>query len=254
MAEPNPFFEPSPLPYRLPPFAEIRDEHYLPAFDRGFQEQLDEVSAIVRQRDIPTFDDLVALERSGRLLDRVATVFFTRSSSDSDDFTEALEELLAPRLAEHADAIRLNGQLYRRITALYDQLDRLELDAESKYLIERYYLEFTQAGAGLGEEDKPTLSELNKRLASLSTRFEKNLLADSNDLGVVVEDVAELAGLGEAEISAASLAATERGLTGKYLITLVLPTGHPYLDRLENRQLRKRIMTASRSRGRRGRS
>jgi len=252
MADQNPFFEPSPLPYRLPPFAEIRDEHYLPAFERGFEEQLSEIAAIASRRDMADFGDLIALESSGRLLDRVATVFFTRSSADADDFTEELEERLAPRLAEHADAIRLDGRLYRRISQLYERRDDLEVDAESKYLVERYYLEFTLAGAGLGDRDKDRLRELNKRLAALTTRFEKNLLADTNDLAVVVDDVAELVGLGEAEISAAALAAADRGIEGRHLITLVLPTGHPYLGSLENRGLRERIMAASRSRGRRG--
>src|SRR5690606_30701726 len=139
---------PSPLPYRLPPFAEIRDEHYLPAFERGFEEQLREVAAITGRQQPASFEDLLDLERSGRLLDRVATVFFNRSSADTDPFTEELEELLAPRLASHADAILLDGHLYRRITTLYEQSPRLGLDDESTYLIERYYREFTQAGAG----------------------------------------------------------------------------------------------------------
>jgi peptidyl-dipeptidase Dcp len=120
------------------------------------------------------------------------------------------------------------------------------------YLIERYYDEFTIAGAGLSDDDKRTLQGYNQTLATLETKFEKNLLADSNELAVVVDDVAELDGLSDGEISAAAEAAKERGQDGKYLITLVLPTGHPYLASLTNRDLRERIMTASRSRGSRG--
>jgi peptidyl-dipeptidase Dcp len=253
MSETNPFFTPSTLPYGLPPFAEIGDEHYLPAFERGFEEQLAEIANITRRRDAPTFENtLVPLERSGQTLERVASVFFNKSSSDSSDFTNALEEEIAPRLAAHSDAITLDAQLYWRIKTVHDQLDELQLDAQSRYLVERYFTEFTLAGAGLDEEQKATLREYNATLSVLTTRFEKNLLADTNELAVVIEDVAELDGLGAGEISAAAEAAKERGLDGSYLITLVLPTGHPYLDSLTDRGVRERIMTASRSRGSHG--
>jgi peptidyl-dipeptidase Dcp len=249
----NPFFSPSPLPYQLPPFAEIRDEHYRPAFERGFEEQLAEVEAIAASAEDPTFENtMIALERSGRTLQRVAEVFFNKSSSDSTDFTNALEEEMAPRLAAHQDAIRLNPDLYRRIDDLYQRRDELGLDAESRYLIERYHTEFTLAGAGLSDDDKERLREYNQRLSTLTTRFEKNLLADTNELAVVFDSADELAGLGEGELSAAAEAARERGLDGRYVVTLVLPTGHPWLATLDDRSVRERIMTASRSRGIRG--
>ncbi len=249
----NPFFEPSTLPYGMPPFAEIRDEHYRPAFEKGMADQLAEIQNITRRRDMPTFENtMIPLETSGQLLDRVATVFYNKSSADSSDFTNELEEEIAPLLAAHSDAIRLDSQLYWRISTLHEQLDQLGLDAESRYLVERYYVEYTVAGAGLDEAEKATLRDLNQRLSTLTTRFEKNLLADTNDLAVVIEDVAELAGLEPGEISAAAEAAKERGLEGKYLITLVLPTGHPFLSALTNREVRARIMAASRARGNRG--
>ena len=249
----NPFLAPSTLPYQLPPFADIRDEHYKPAFEEGFAEQLREIQNITRRRDMPTFENtMIPLERSGRTLDRVATVFFNKSSADSTDFTNELEEELAPLLSAHADAIRLDAQLYWRIKTLHDQLDHLELDAESRYLVERYYTEFTIAGAGLDEEAKATLTELNGRLSTLTTRFEKNLLADTNDLALVFDTAEELDGLDATEIAAAAEAAKERGLDGKYLVTLVLFTGHPYLSALTNRDVRQRIMAASRFRGIRG--
>ncbi len=249
----NPFLAPSTLPYGLPPFADIRDEHYRPAFDAGFAEHLAEVQAVAENSEEPTFDNtMLPLEHAGQTLERVANVFYNKASADSTAFTIALEEEIAPLLAAHTDAVRLNSRLYARIRALYDQLESLELGAEAKYLVERYYLELTQAGAGLNEADKEKLREYNQKLSVLTTRFEKNLLADTNDLAVTVDDAAELDGLGEGEISAAAEAAKERGLDGKYLITLVLPTGHPYLSSLTNRALRERIMTASRSRGIRG--
>ena len=119
---------------------------------------------------------------------RVAEVFFNKSSSDSTDFTNELEEEIAPLLSAHEDAIRLDPQLYARIKTLHDQLDDLGLDAESRYLVERYYAEFTLAGAGLSDDEKETLKDYNQRLSTLTTRFEKNLLADTNDLAVVFDD------------------------------------------------------------------
>jgi peptidyl-dipeptidase Dcp len=246
----NPFFSASTLPFALPPFAEITDAHFRPAFDRGFTEQLAEIERIVSADGPPTFENtIVPLERSGRVLGRVAAVFYNASSADSSDFTNELEEEIAPLYAAHNDAIRLNPALYERISAIHARLDELGLDAESRYLVERYHAEFTIAGAGLDEEGKASLREFNKRLSSLTTRFEKNLLADTNDLAVLIEDVAELDGLDEGAISAAADAARERGLESGYLVTLVLPTGHPYLASLTDRTTRERIMRASRARG-----
>lgn len=246
----NPFFSRSTLPYHLPPFAAIRDEHYRPAFLQGMTEQLAEVGAITHTAEAPTFDNtLVALERSGQTLSRVAEVFFNKSSSDSSDFTNDLEEELAPLLAAHADAIRLDPALYARIAALQAQRSDLALDAESLYLLDGYFTEFTLAGAGLTDDDKQSLRDFNSRLSTLTTRFEKNLLADTNELALVVDEVAELDGLTEGEISAAAEAARERQHGGKYLISLVLPTSHPYLASLTNRGVRERLLAASRARG-----
>ena len=246
----NPFFSASTLPFELPPFAEISDEHYRPGFDKGFTEQLAEIERIVANDEAPTFENtFLPLERSGQVLSRVSAVFYNKSSSDSTEFTNELEEEIAPLYAAHSDAIRLDARLFARIDAVYRQLDDLDLDPESRYLVERYHAEFTIAGAALGDDDKAALREYNTQLSSLTTRFEKNLLSDTNALAVVVDDVAELDGLSEGEISAAALAASERGLEGRYLVTLVLPTGHPYLSSLTHRPLRERIMTASRARG-----
>ena len=249
----NPFLAPSTLPYQLPPFADIRDEHYREAFDAGIAEQLAEIAGIVSNPDAPTFENtLLPLERSGQTLQRVAAVFFNKSSSDSNDFTNDLEEELAPVLAAHEDAIRLDPGLYSRIAAVHEQRDSLGRDDESLYLVERYHTEFTLSGAGLSDTDKATLRDYNKRLSTLTTRFEKNLLADTNELALVIDDPTELDGLTSGEVSAAAAAATERGLDGKHLITLVLPTAHPYLASLTNREVRERLLTASVSRGIRG--
>ena len=249
----NPFAGPSTLPFELPPFAVITEKHYRPAFLDGMKEQLTEIEAICASTDVPTFDNtMVPFERSGQLLTRVAEVFFNRSSSDSSDFTNALEEELAPLLAAHTDTIRLNPALFSRIATLHGQRDQLTLEPEARYLIERHFTEFTLAGASLGDDDKARLRDFNKRLSTLTTRFEKNLLADTNELALVVDDVSELDGLTPGQISAAAETALERGLSGQYVITLVLPTSHPYLAQLTNRSVRERLLAASRARGIRG--
>jgi len=249
----NPFFEPSTLPYGMPPFADIIDEHYRPAFEKGMAEQIAEIEAITSNPETPSFENtMIPLEKSGLLLDRVATVFFNKTSADGNDATEALEEEIAPVLAAHGDAIRLNSDLYERIAAIYSELDSLALDAEQRYLVERYYTEYTVAGAGLDDKGKEKLRDYNQKLSSLNTRFEKNLLADTNDLAVVIDDAADLAGLEAGEISAAAEAAKDRGLDGKYLITLILPTGQPHLAALTDPAVRQRVMDASRARGNRG--
>ncbi|MGE3194597.1 MAG: M3 family metallopeptidase [Microbacteriaceae bacterium] len=249
----NPFASPSTLPYGLPPFADIRDEHYEPAFEAGMAEQLREIQAIVRKRDAPMFENtFVPLERSGQLLERVSNVFFNKSSADSSDFTNELEERLAPKLAAHRDAIMLDAQLYGRVTTVFHSLgDDARLSPEQRYLVERWHTEMTLAGAALDDGAKAELRELNSALSTLTTRFEKNLLADTNDLAVHITDESELAGLDAGELSAAAQAAADRGLDG-WLITLVLPTGHPYLASLTHRPTREAVMTASRSRGSRG--
>ncbi|SKC48205.1 M3 family metallopeptidase [Okibacterium fritillariae] len=247
----NPLIAPSPLPYYLPPFADIADEHYEPAFDAGMRAHLDEIRAITSNADEPTFENtMIPLERAGQILHRVATVFFNKSSSDSSETTNALEEEIAPRLAAHDDAIMLDAALYARVRAVAQSADTL--DDESRYLVERYLAEFEHAGANLDDDGKERLRAFNQTLSTLTTRFEKNLLADTNDLAVLVTDVEELDGLSEGEIASLAAAARERGIDDAYLITLVLPTGHPVLASLTSRTLRHRIMEASRARGRRG--
>jgi peptidyl-dipeptidase Dcp len=248
----NPLLEPSPLPFSLPPYALIRPEHYAEAFDAGMREQRTEVERIVTAVARPTFDNTVAaLERSGALLTRVSLAFYGVRSAHATPAIEAINETYAPLLTAHADAIRLDGRLFARLQAVADGDEAL--DPESRRLVERYLTELTVAGAALDDDDdKARLRELNERLASLGTRFEKCLLAEANDLAVVVDDVAQLDGLTPGEVSAAAEAARERGLDGAWLLTLVLPTGHPYLASLTDRDVRRRLHEAQVARGSRG--
>jgi len=250
MATDNPLLSPSTLPYGLPDYAAIRPEHYLPAFEQAFAEHRAEVSRITVVRSMPTFENtMVPLETSGRLLGDVARTFYTVSSADATDEIQAIEEQLAPLMSAHQDSIQLDSALYWRIKTLHDQLDDLGLDAEQRYLVQRHFTEMSHAGAGLDDDAKAQLTELNQRLSTLTTQFEKNLLADTNDLAVVFDDAAELDGLSEGELSAAAQAAADRGLEGRWVVTLTLFTGHPYLSSLTDRSSRERLLAASRSRG-----
>lgn len=253
MPNDNPLLSPAPLPYGLPDYTVIRTEHYLPAFQEAFAAHKHEISNITRVRSMPTFENtLVPLEESGKLLGDISRTFYTVSSADATPEIQAIEEELAPLMSAHQDSIQLDTQLYWRIKTVHEQLDELDLDPEQRYLVERHYREMSHAGAGLDEAAKERLTALNQRLSTLTTAFEKNLLADTNDLAVVFDSAEELAGLTEGELSAAAQAAADRGLEGKWVVTLTLFTGHPYLASLTNRDSRKRILDASRARGSRG--
>ena len=241
----NPFALRSTLEYEMPDFTRINDESYLPAFYAGCEQQLAEVHEIIKQDDVTFENTVVAMERSGQLLMRVLTVFYNKSSSDTSDRLDEIEEEVAPKLAAHMDAIRLNQDLFGRIKHLHENRDSLELNNEDAWLLERYYMDFTHAGAHLTDAQREELKGLNEELSKLETLFGKNLLADTNDLAVEVDDVAELDGLSENEIAACAAAANARGLEGKWLVGMVNFTGHPLLSSMKNRGLRERVMKNS---------
>lgn len=241
----NPFALRSSLEYEMPDFSRINDESYLPAFHAGCAEQLHEVHEIIKQDEVTFENTIVALERSGQLLQRVLNVFYNKSSSDTTDRLDEIEEELAPKLSAHTDAIALNQDLFGRIKHLHENRDSLELNNEDAWLLERYYMDFTHAGAHLTDAQREELTNLNEELSKLETQFGKNLLTDTNELGVVVDDVAELEGLSENEIAACEAAAKARGLEGKWLVGMVNFTGHPLLSSMKNRGLRERVMKNS---------
>ena len=248
----NPFAQRSALDFELPPFALIKEEHYLPAFYEGCTQQLAEVQAILDTPGAATFENtIVALEKSGQMLMRTLLVFFNKSSSDTNDALDKIEEEMAPKLAAHQDAINLNPALYARIKSLYDNRESLGLNTEDAWLLERYYKDLIHAGAHLSESQRDRLKELNEELSKLETQFSKNVLADTNDLAVLVETIQELDGLSENEIASASAAAKDRGHEGKWLIGMVNFSGNPVLDSLTNRALRKKIMQDSLLKGNR---
>ena len=245
----NPFALRSTLEYEMPDFNRINDESYLPAFYAGCEQQIGEVHEIINQEEVTFENTIVKMELSGQVLMRMLMVFYNKSSSDTSPRLDEIEEEIAPKLAAHMDAIRLNQKLWGRIKHLYDNRDSLNLNTEDAWLLERYYRDFTHAGAHLTDAQREQLKKLNEELSSLETQFGKNLLNDTNELGVLVDDVAELDGLDENEIAACAAAAKDRGHEGKYFIAMVNFTGHPLLARLTHRGLRERIMKNSLMKG-----
>ena len=249
----NPFFAESPLPHQLPPFDRIDDAHYAPAFERGMADQIAEIEAIAGASEPPTFENtIVALERSGQLLNRVAATFFALSSADTNDAINAIRNEMAPRLAAHTDRMLLDAGLFARVESLYEQRADLGLDDESRRLVEEYYVDFVRAGARLSDAEKERMQAINARLAALSSRFTQNVLDEVNASAVVVESRDELAGLSEGQVAAAVAAAEARDLEGRYVIPLLNTSGQPALASLEDRGLRERIARTSLARGSQG--
>jgi peptidyl-dipeptidase Dcp len=246
MTNANPFAQRSALDYELPPFALIKEEHYLPAFYEGCTQQLAEVQAILDTPGAATFENtIVALEKSGQMLTRMLLVFFNKSSSDTSDSLDEIKQEIAPKLAAHQDSISLNPVLFARIKSLYDNRESIGLNTEDAWLLERYYKDLVHDGAHLSESERERLKKLNEELSKLETQFSKNVLSDTNDLAVLVHTIEELDGLSENEIASAAAAAKDRGHEGKWLIGMVNFTGNPVLDSLTNRALRKKIMQES---------
>jgi len=251
--EANPFLSESTLPFHAPPFDKIKDSDYAPAIEEGMKNQLAEVNAIANNPASPTFaNTLEAMERSGALLTRVTKVFFNLTTANTSDTLQKIKADEAPKLAAHSDAIFLNAKLFARVKALYDSRASLKLDPESRYLVERYFKTFVRSGALLSEADKEILRGLNQEEAKLTTKFEDDVLAETNNGAVVIDNKADLDGLSENDIAAAAELAKERGLTGKWVIALRNTTQQPAMTFLKNRAVRERLFQASESRGNHG--
>jgi len=251
--EQNPFYTESSLYMKYPEFDKIKNKHYTPAFEKGMAGHMAEIDAIAERADSPTLENtIIAMEKSGALLDRVATVFFALTSANTNDEMEKIRSEMAPKLSAHSDQILLNGILFHRVKTIYEQRDQLGLDAESKRLVEKYYTDFIRSGANLSSEEKESLKKINGEMAVLQTTFSQNVLKEVNALAVVVDSKDELDGLSDAAIEAAANEAKSRELDGKYVLTLRNTSGQPPMASLTNRALRERIHKTSLSRGSRG--
>jgi len=249
----NPFATASTLPLHAPPFDKIKDSDYQPAFEAGMKQQLAEIARIANSKAKPTFKNtIVAIEKSGRMLDRVSSSFFAVVQANTDDTLDKVQSEEAPKLAAHGDAIFLNAKLFARVKAVYDKRELLKLDPESMQLLNVYYLQFIHAGANLSDADKETLRGINKQDATLEASFQQKLVAGAKAGAFVTDDKAKLAGLSDEEIAAAAKAAEDRKLAGKFVIPLQNTTQQPLLVSLTDRGVREQIFGNSWTRTEKG--
>ena len=248
----NPFYAPSSLPFQAPPFDKVKDSDYQPAIEAGMAQQREEVRAIAQNPAAPTFENtLVALEKSGELLRRVTQIFNGVTGANLNPELQKVQEIEAPKLAAHNDAIFLDSKLFHRVEAIYNQRESLGLDAEGQRLVKWYYDQFVHAGARLNDTDKAALKKLNEEEAALSTTFMNKLLAAAKDEAYVTADKGALAGLSQANLEAAAEAAKERKVAG-YVIPLQNTTQQPDLALLTQRSTRQAIFENSWNRAERG--
>lgn len=252
-AQGNPLLEAWTTPYGAPPFDRFRPEHFRPALDATMAEQKAAVEKIAADPAEPTFDNtIVALERSGLPLGRVAAVFFGLAGADTNDAIQAIERDVAPLLSRHSDEIFLNGALFARVDRLWQRRESLGLDDEQKRVLDRYHTIFRRAGAGLDDDGKTRLAEINERLATLGTLFGQNVLADEKRWMLVLDGERDLAGLPDWARAAAAAAAEERGLSGKHVVTLARSSIETFLTFSTRRDLREKAFEAWIARGESG--
>jgi len=242
----NPLLSPSTLPYGLPPFADIGDAHYAEAIEAGLAEHLVEIHAIVSDPAAPSFENTaLAMERSGRLLERAAASFFTLVSAHASDAIRDLETRLSPLFSAHQDAVYLNRGLYERFAAL----DTTALDPESVRLVDEYLKEFRASGIQLDDAGQDRLKAVNAELARLGTEFGQRVKEGMKSAALLLEDAADLTGLPGDDIASAAEAARAAGHEGKFLLTLIQPSNQPAMAALANREVRRRLYEASIGRG-----
>ncbi|WP_448099501.1 M3 family metallopeptidase [Polluticoccus soli] len=242
----NPLLKRSTLPYQAPAFDQIEDEHYLPAFEKGIEQQTAQIKAIAESQEQPTFDNtLVALEKSGEILNRVTSIFFAVANANTNEYLQEVEEKVAPRLAAQKDAVFLNDSLFQRVKALHEKKDSLGLDRESARLLDFYYDKFLLAGANLADEKKEDLKKLNEKEALLMTQFNTKLIGAAKNAFVLVDSKEVLDGLSEEEILLAGQAANKNGHSGKYLLGITNTTQQPIETSLSNRTIRQQLFETS---------
>src|SRR3954453_5830228 len=248
-AQANPLLRPWQTPFETPPFAEIAPEHFLPAFERAFADHSAEIAAITHDRAAPDFDNTItALERSGKLLSKVAAGFYDLVSAHSNPELLEIDKEVSLRLARHWNPIMMNAVLFGRIAALYHDRASLRLTPEQLRLLERTYTRFHRSGAGLDEAAKKRMAEINERLAHLGTTFSHHLLGDEQDWFMELGE-ADRDGLPDSFIAAAKAAAGERGMEGKAIVTLSRSSVEPFLKSSERRDLREKVYKAFIARG-----
>ena len=247
---PNPFLSEYTTPFQVPPFDQIKNEHYMPAFEAGMAEQQAEIDAIVNNQETPTFENtILPFDKSGQILDRVSNVFFNLNECLTNDEMIAIAEEVLPMLSKHSDAIMMNPKLFERIDYVYQHRNEMGLDDQQIRVVEKYHQDFIRSGAGLPAEKQEELSKINEQLSTLSLQFGNNLLKENANYKLVVENEADLAGLPQTSIDAAAEQAKNDSLEGMWVFTLSKPSLIPFLQFADNRDLREQIYKAYYNRG-----
>ncbi len=244
-AEKNPLLQQYQTAFKVPPFASILPEHFMPAFEEGMKAQQQRIAAIVNQRSVPTFQNTIAaLESSGAPLRNVSTVFFNLTSAHTSPELEAISRQMAPRMAQHSDDIYLNAGLFARVKQVYDRQAQQRLTAEQKRLLEKTYKAFVRSGANLDAAKQNNMREINKELSLLTVRFGQNLLAETNSYELIIDKQEDLAGLPPSLVTAAAASAKEAGMEGKWRFTLHNASVMPFLQYSQQRALREKMYKA----------
>lgn len=245
----NPFLSKYTTPYEVPPFNEIKNEHYKPAIEKGIQEQESEVDTIANSPDHPTFENtILAMENSGEVLNRVTTVLNNLNSANTNDELQKIAKDVASNSASHHDNICLNENLFKRIELIWNQKESLNLNLEQAKLLENKYKAFVRSGANLDESQKGRLRAINSEIAVLTLKYGQNVLAETNSYELVISDTKDLAGLPNELIVSAATDAKAHGKEGKWIFTLSNSSVMPFLQYADNRKLRKEIWEAYQSR------
>lgn len=239
----NPFFKEWTTPFGVPPFDEIKEEHYVPAIEEGIKQHQAEIDAIVTNTELPTFaNTILVLDKSGQLLDKVNGVFGPMNSANTNDSIQAIARRISPMLTKHRDGISMNAELFKKVKAVYEKRAESGLDDQQLRVVEKIYKDFERNGANLSVEDQDKLKKINEQLASLGLKFGENLLAETNkNFKLVVENEGDLAGLSADVIARATLDAQKTGDSGKWVFTLAKPSMLPFLTYAENRGLREKL-------------
>lgn len=249
----NPFYCDWDTPFEVPPFDQIKFEHFKPAFLKGMEEEMAEVNAIINNTDEPTFDNTIrALQFTGKLLEKVYRAWGPLSGANTNDSIQALSREMSPLFSKHNDDISLNEKLFEKVKSVYDNRDSFELTPEESKLLEDQYLGFIRNGIGLSPEDKDKLRKLNSELSLLGVKFGENLLAETNGFTLVIDNEADLSGLPEGLRAQAADAAKAKGMEGKWLFTLQAPSYFPFMTYADNRELREKMFRGYMMRGNNG--
>ncbi len=241
----NPLLNEFKTPYGVPPFDLIKNEHFIPAADQAMSEHNEQIMAIISDEQIPDFENtVVALERSGELLDNIMNVFHNLNNSNTNDELQEIARQLVPSVTKHRDAIWLNEDLFKKVKSVYDSKDNLQLDTENTKLLSETYIRFVRGGAGLPEEKKARFREINEELSLLSINFSQNILSETNNFKLVIEDENDLSGLPSALKETAAKTAEAAGMPGKWIFTVHKPSLIPFITYADNRNLRENLFIA----------